>query len=580
MRKMIVLPAVVLILFGLFACGGGPAPVYCDPAGLVPPVLSLPVDGGNFIPGSSQLQWYYPDGSCEPEGYRAEVSPASDFSSDVQGASTTWPNSVGWPLMASPGTTYYWRVRPFVGSVDGPWSAVWMFNGAAACATADLAVPEPLFPEDGHEFWYDAPSYEWTYSDPSCEPEGYHLQVATDAAFTALVLDKQENDPSTLWVPTEPYLTDCTIYHWRVAAVSGGMDGPYADGGSFYVNTAGACPAIPCPMTGLEAPVSGDPSHYQIIDTLMPELGWEYPAFCDPDGFAVRIAPDYHLDSVPLQGGLGLSGSWITPALEPATQYWWDVAAIVPPALGPFSARQTFFTGPECGSSAELGTPELVYPVNGQVVNSEYAWLHYSASPFGCIPDGYAADLQTDPGFSGTNLLGTYMFPATNIITDPLEDCTTYYWKIAAIQDGVTGAYSEAEEFFTNFSGTCIQPVARPLSGLALRDLVCRAGPSLNYDILGYFLTSEESPIFAQNLGQTYWVIENPDWPGTTCWVLQDGVEPSGETGDVNFWRDPEIGAPQAQTPACSENLSRTQCAAAGGTYRDSITRSSYCECP
>ena len=583
MRKMFLFLIMFLAAVLISACGGGTTPTYCDPNTLAAPMLSLPVDGGTFIPGSDHLQWYYPDGSCEVEGYRAEVSPYSDFSADVLGASTTWPNSVGWPLPISPGTTYYWRVRPFVGSVDGPWSVVWSFNGISACAAADLVAPEPVFPLTGQEFWYDAPSYQWGYTGVNCEPEGYHLQVATDAAFGSIVLDKQEYDPSKLWTPTEPYLTDCTIFYWRVAAMEGGVDGPFSDVNSYYVNTAGACPSIPCPMAGLSAPESEDPSGYEIVSSLTPTLTWDYPEYCDPDGYALRIGSDIDLSSEPLQGGVGLVDNWTTPALEPATQYWWDVAAIVPPALGPFSQHQTFFTGPECASSADMGVPELIYPINGDQVHSEYAWLHYSANAFGCIPDGYAADLQTDSAFGGTNLLGTYMFPATNIITDPLEDCTTYYWRIAAIQDSVTGPYSVTGEFFTNYSGTCMQPFLPPLSVIAIRDLACMAGPGYSYEILGYLVTGEESPIHAQNLGETYWVVDNPDTVAGLCWVLQEGVEPTGDTGEVGYWSDDELleGDDKPESPSCRRDMNRSQCNAADGTYHaESPAAGAWCECP
>lgn len=564
-------------------CGGGAAPVYCDPASLTAPVLSQPVDGGTFVPGSSTLHWYYPGGTCEPEGYIAEVSTTSDFSSDVQGATTTWPNSVGWPLTVNPGTTYYWRVRPFVGSTQGPWSSVWSFNGVNVCAAADLVAPDPLFPEDGHVFGYDAPSYQWNYFDPSCEPEGYHLQVATDPAFssTSLVLDKADWDPSTLWTPTEPYFTDCTVYYWRVAAWEHGVDGPFSDARSFYINFAGACPSFSCPMAGLLAPDAGDPSHYQIITTLTPDLNWDYPAFCDPDGYAVRISTEHDLSGAILQGGVGLTDSWTTPALDPAEQYWWDVAAIVPPAMGSFSSKQTFFTGPECASSAELGAPELLSPINGAQVHSEFAELHYTASFFGCIPDGYSVDLQTDPAFAGPSLLGIYMLPGTTVITDQLQDCTTYYWRVAAIQDGVTGPYSGSGEFYANVSGTCIEPFPIPLSARAIRDLPCRSGPGFNYDILGYFVEGEESPIHAQNPGETYWVIDNPDVVAGLCWVLQEDSEVSGDTADVPFWSDDELLEPvQPESPSCRRGLNRDQCSEAGGTWVESAAAAGYCDCP
>jgi hypothetical protein len=583
MRTSFLTLAFLSLALCLGACGGGATPSpYCDPATLLAPVLAYPNDGGGFIVGTTHLRWYYPSGYCDPEEYEAEVNTASDFSGTMYGARTTLPNSEGWPLPITVGTTYYWRVRATVGTVAGPWSSVWSFTGTTPCALADLVAPTPLFPEDGHEFWFDAPAYQWHYYDPTCEPEGYHLQVASDAAFTSMALDLQDNNPDTLWVPTGASLGDCQVYYWRVAATEGGVDGPFSDALSFYINVGGACPPIPCPMTGLVPPETIGPGGYEIVSSLTPTLSWDYPAFCDPEGFAIRLAPDYDLSTAGLQGGLGLTGTWSPAPLEPATQYWWDVAAIVPPALGPFSTHETFFTGPECASSSELGQPELISPANGEQVTDLYAWLHYTASSFGCIPDGWAADLETDSAFGGPNLLTTYMFPATNIITDELDDCTEYFWRIAAIQDSVQGPWSETGNFLTNFYGTCmVSAVPEMLSAKALKDLACLGGPGFEYDIIGYILQGEVSPIFAQDLDRLYWVIENPDWLGTNCWVLQEHVEVIGDASGVRFWNAPPLEE-EEEPLVCSSDLGKEQCEAVGGKYVEVLTAGgkNYCECP
>lgn len=65
----------------------------------------------------------------------------------------------------------------------------------------------------------------------------------------------------------------------------------------------------------------------------------------------------------------------------------------------------------------------------------------------------------------------------------------------------------------------------------AIEDLICRFGPGPQFDIGGYFLTGEASPIHAQDLRHEWeWVIENPDNPVKLCWGQQEGVEPRGDT--------------------------------------------------
>lgn len=561
----------------LAACGGGtPTPQpYCDPANLTTVELLQPPDGDLFIIGSSQLQWAYASAACDPEGYRAEVSTDITFATDVYGATTTMPNSMGWPIPLTAGTTYYWRVRATVGTDEGPWSPVWSFTAVDACAAADLAAPAPLFPNEGHEFWYDAPTYEWNYPVITCAPEGYHLEVSTDAAFGTTLIDIADNDPSTMRVPTGNY-TDCTVYYWRVAGRVSGVDGPFSDPQSFYINGGGNCPVQTCPMTGLLAPDAISPGGYQVITATAVTLTWDYPGFCEPEGYAIRLGTAYDLDGLPLLGGTGIGQTWLASGLQPGTQYYWDVAAIVPPALGPFSSHNSFFVGPQCGSSAELGVPDIISPINGEEINALYAWLHYQATSFGCIPDGWALDLQTDPNFGGTNLLQTFNFPATTVITDELADCTTYYWRVAAIQDGVQGPWSATGSFFTNDAGNCAVSFIPEIPYLveALIDIPCYQGPDYAYDILGYFLAGETSALYAQDLAEEWFVIENPDNAGTNCWVLQTEVETQGDLAELPRWEAPDLRV-------CTRDAPQELCEELGGVYYPAgRTTAAYCECP
>lgn len=573
---LFLLPLSVLLLG---ACAGGVTPAYCDPATLAPPLLTQPPDGGNYVLYTSHLLWSYPDGTCEPEGYKVEVNTASDFSGTTLGASTTMPNSFGWPIPLTPGTTYYWRVRATVGTSEGPWSDVWSFNALPACELSALVPPTPLFPSEGHEFMLDAPSYQWSYPDTACAPAGYHLQVSSDPAFTTIGLDMREENPETLWTPPAgTSLGDCMTWYWRVAAIDGGSDGPWSDPVSFSINVAGACPVVACELEDLVAPDPVAPAHYGIVNTLTPVLEWNYPGSCEPGSYAIRLSDVFDMSDTSLFGGTGTPDTSWAPGvpLEPATQYWWQVAGWIGTSTGPFSPKQTFFTGPECASVAETGAPDLISPADGATITEEHAWLHYSHSSAGCLPDGYFADLQTVPDFSGTNELGEFHIPGTNIITEALDDCTTYYWRIAAIQDGVQGPLSETRSFYTNFEGTCPSTPFRP-QARAIKDLICRLGPGPQYDIAGYFLTEEVSPIHAQDLRHEWWVIENLDNPGQLCWVLKEGVEPQGDTSGVPMWNAPHEEAP---APQCRRDLSQAACVAAGGKWVPQVTNPGYCECP
>ena len=578
MNHRLAFPLALLILAALLgACGGGNQSQYCDPANLQAPILTYPFDGGQYVVYQTLMTWAYNDPACQPEGYHIEVDTVSDFSGSVLGATSTLPNSTGWPLPVQDGVTYFWRVRAFVGSTEGPWSTVKSFNGVLPCDLTALVAPEANFPSQGSSFAWAEPNFNWTYPDPACAPEAYHLQLAFEPTYAATVLDIQIPDPTMHW-ESPAAVTTCAIYYWRVAGTAGGVDGPFSDPVSFRVDPDFQCPSLACEPTGLIPPDSLNPSNYEIVSSLTPTLEWDYPFYCDPAGFVIRLSTEHDLAGQTLQGGLGLSDSWLAGPLEPATRYWWDVAAIEPPALGNFSGQETFFTGPECTSPGDiLGPVELVSPPDGAELDDTTAWLQVNAGPsVGCIPDGWALDLQTDPSFGGQNLLTTYMYPGTIVITDPLQDCTQYFWRAAAVEGGLAGAWSEPRSFFTNAAGNCALSMVPeiPFVG-ALRDLACYMGPNpQTYPIEGYLLAGETSPVFGQNIPGTWWAIRNPDNPGDTCYVPKDGVEPGGDVSGIARWNDPQLPTP---IPACNSFNSLEACEAAGCYwYATGVTAAVY----
>ncbi len=572
MNRRVIFPLSALFLtLMLGACNGGGQPQYCDPANLRAPILTYPFDGGQYVVWQTTMTWIYNDPACQPEGYHIEVDTVSNFTGSVLGATSTLPNSVGWPLPVQDGVTYYWRVRAFVGGTDGPWSTVESFHGVLPCELASLVAPDPFFPTEGSTFAWADPNFSWQYPSPTCAPEGYHLQLAFEPSYTTTVLDIQLSDPTMHWEsPTA--VTNCAVYYWRVAGTAGGVDGPYSDPVSFRVDDGNQCPTLACEPTGLVSPETIGPRGYEIVDTLTPTLEWNYPNYCDPAGFVIRLAPDLDLSGQPLQGGFGLTDSWITGQLEPATRYWWDVAAIEPPALGNFSEHATFFTGPECASFSEMaGPPDLIMPPDGAEIADTAAWLQFNPGPsVGCIPDGWALDLQTDPNFGGQNLLTTYMYPGTIVITDQLQDCTQYFWRVAAVQSGFNSPWSVTRSFFTNAAGNCAQSMIPeiPYAG-AIRDLACFLGPNpQTYSIEGYLLAGESSPIVAQNLMGTWWAIQNPDSTGDVCYVPKDGVEPGGDLSNIPRWNDPEVPVEEPHI-TCGSYGSQETCKAAGCYWYD-----------
>lgn len=571
---------------GLSPKGGGPSgPLpYCAPEEIQIPVMVAPADGENIEIAGLTFHWIYNTTDCIPEEFQIQVSQSPTF--DSYSGATLDVGEEHWspPVGLLPATVYYWRMRGTVMAGPGPWGPTWTFYTGPACEAASLMAPEALFPA-GFMFIYDAPSFQWTYPDDTCVPDGYHLQASESDDFTSPVIDLHLAAPATLAQPTADY-ENCGVYNWRVAATAAGIDGPFSAVNTFSVNAGASC-TQQCTADQLIAPQPMLPAPYANVGTLPTEeavgglLQWWYPMPCFPEGFGIHLATTADFSEGNIGGGASpvtaTGGSW-SPAvlLEPATQYYWEVFAGVGTTFGPPSPLRSFFTGPECEAPADSQPPTLLTPMDGATVDSLMPWLHWTAGAGSCIPDGYAIYLDTDDDFTGEAPYASFpTLPATTFFPDPLEDCTTYYWKIAPILSGTELRASDVWSFTVRSRSLC--QISGQVSGKAIRDAVCRYGPGPGWDILGYFVAGETSPIAGTDIARRYFAVLNPDNPGERCWVPVEDFEPIGDISGLRILNPPLV---------CRSSMDREACEEAGGTWvvpPQTVTGPPpppYCQCP
>ncbi len=556
----------------------------CDSSDLVAPSLTLPPNGGIFERNVDSLEWEWPLSSCIPESYRVELSPTADFSDTSLFGATGTPGTrwgPGSPL--DPATQYWWRIYGFVGTTLGPPSATWTFVTDPVCDSASLVAPYLSTPGSWEILTTTTPEFSWTYPDPNCTPEGFHLQVATDPDMIDMVLDANNPTTASSSFQAGAPLDDCQSYFFRVAVVADGMEGPFTDVRRFTIDT-GTCA---CDPGSIPQPSLVWPDYFEIVPGNSPTLEWSNPGDCDPEGYTVRLSPIHDLSDSSLFGGTGDASTTWAPGspLDPATQYWWEVAGMVGPDSGPASSKRSFFTGPECNYVGTTGAPQLLAPIDGDVISTLLPYLRYRAGD--CIPDGYLVNLQTDPELGGTNLLTEYDMPSTTVLlTDPLTDCTRYYWQVTPVQDGSYGQLSTLEWFFTNQSGACALP---GLPGFFRRNAFCRSGtypehfPALHTFLEGGYVEAD-----ARNPSSSYLLVRVPG-PNSpippesykTCWVPRDYVELWGNVEDLPVENPPPKPEAEQETLTCREDLSQEDCEAAGGVWTMPVTGGNYyCQCP
>jgi hypothetical protein len=235
-----------------------------------------------------------------------------------------------------------------------------------------------------------------------------------------------------------------------------------------------SCGTPVCPTASLQSPNLNSPLDFSVVGSLLPELSWNYPnPGCHPQGYRIDLSPDRDFADTSLSGGTGNpSTSWFPGGnLQSGREYFWKVTAINDTTLGPASSYRRFFTGPYCDPAA-LAAPTLVWPADGETINTTMPGLHWANGNNGCIPQGYGIHLSSDPAFADTSLNGgtgnpdQYWYPG-----DELEDCMTYYWHVFSGIDTTFGPESATRSFHTDAAGTCAPAGTGSISGLVFHDI-------------------------------------------------------------------------------------------------------------
>jgi hypothetical protein len=120
-------------------------------------------------------------------------------------------------------TTFYWRVRGINSGGEGNWSSTWSFN----TTLAPPAAPIQLIPEDDAVNVSLDAQFTWNSTELT---DSYHLQVAINSTFTALVFNDSTLTDTTHIVTD---LVDGRRHYWRVSAKNTAGFSPFSDSRRF-----------------------------------------------------------------------------------------------------------------------------------------------------------------------------------------------------------------------------------------------------------------------------------------------------------------------------------------------------------
>ncbi len=157
----------------------------------------------------------------------------------------------------------------------------------------------------------------------------------------------------------------------------------------------------------------------------------------------------------------------VTTTLDGSTRHYWRVRA---KSLGEESAwNSASFTTGTCGDGdgGDLTAPSLISPVN----NTTWSQSLYPTFQWQAVTGASSYTLQVSKSssdFTGSNLVKEATVYNTYYYSDTaLSNCTSFYWRVRAVDNGTTGSWSSVWKFTIQVAPS--QPVLTyPLSGAVL----------------------------------------------------------------------------------------------------------------
>lgn len=218
---------------------------------------------------------------------------------------------------------YYWRAKSSdaVGLTDSQWT-----YGDFVVDTVNNTPSVPGAINPGNNAWVTTTTPLFTLA-PSVDPEGdaiaYRIEVYSDAALTAKVIDRLTNNLSWL---VDAQLADDTRYYWRVRAedLRGGLSA-WSPTSTFQVRTGSSGSMLPSLAVTSPLTVVNVPAVTTANPTASVIVSWEID---DPLNNS-QVALYYDTDRLNADGTRIIDGLPQDPSTRLGS-YSWDVSALSP----------------------------------------------------------------------------------------------------------------------------------------------------------------------------------------------------------------------------------------------------------
>jgi hypothetical protein len=373
------------------------------------PVLVSPADGALAQALSPSFAW---KPSLAAEKYFILVAKDAGFAdlvADTAVADTFFNRVRGLAYLS----TYFWRVKAQNISGISEWSGYRSF-------TINMPPPNLVSPADSASNQLTSLTLVWTTASTAVS---YHVQVSTNYFSDIATQDSSLTDT----VRTISGLANGTGYYWRVRGKNaGGYAGTWSTVRRFFTIALPQAPVLVFPFDGLpDIPVS------------VP-LVWNRRSTAE--SYHVQVATDTGFTNLFMQDSALTDTFRFASGFSHSTTYYWRVRGKNVGGAGAWARYWSFKT-----VIAPPEAPTLISPVNGAsdlTVSPVLIWNKVSTAA------KYHIQVATNSGFTDLFMQDTNCSDSLKHIIG-LDNSTSYFWRVRAINAGGGSAWSNTWSFST-----------------------------------------------------------------------------------------------------------------------------------
>ncbi len=288
-----------------------------------------------------------------------------------------------------------------------------------------VSPPTLVSPRDGSTNLSAPVTLTWQSSGSS-----FHVQVSTDASFNNLLVDVSGITNQSYALNS---LAKGTTYYWRVNATALLFTSDWSSVWSFTTAPGQTIPSAPI----LISPADGSTNQPATI-----ALSWN--AATGADHYWLQIATDQSFSNPTIADSSIRGTTYQANNLAASTNYYWRVKAINSAGSSGWSSVWSFTT--VSGQIQPPSQPTLVSPADkstNQLTSITFTWNPVTNA------DYYFIQVATDQAFS--NMVYTdYKIVGTSRQVNNLQNSTTYFWQVKAINAGGQSPWSSTWSFTTS----------------------------------------------------------------------------------------------------------------------------------